>query len=97
LPTHTSLTRRSPDLPDPAKVVSMQEGNTPIYEAPRCAEYAGLKRLYLKHQGLNPTGSFKDNGMTAGVTQARLMNSKIVACASTRSEEHTSELQSRVD
>ena len=72
-----------PFCPDPAKVVSMQEGNTPIYEAPRCAEYAGLKRLYLKHQGLNPTGSFKDNGMTAGVTQARLMNSKIVACAST--------------
>ncbi|MEW5979171.1 MAG: threonine synthase [Acidobacteriota bacterium] len=64
-------------------VVTMQEGNTPIYDAPRCAEYAGLERLLLKHQGLNPTGSFKDNGMTAGVTQAKLMRSKVVACAST--------------
>ncbi len=72
-----------PFCSDLSKVVSMQEGNTPIYDAPRCAEYAGLKKLYLKHQGLNPTGSFKDNGMTAGVTQARLMNSKVVACAST--------------
>lgn len=72
-----------PFCSDSTKVVSMQEGNTPIYDAPRCAEYTGLKRLYLKHQGLNPTGSFKDNGMTAGVTQARLMGSKIVACAST--------------
>jgi threonine synthase len=72
-----------PFCPDLSKVVTIQEGNTPIYEAPRCAEYAGLKKLYLKHQGLNPTGSFKDNGMTAGVTQARIMNSKIVACAST--------------
>jgi threonine synthase len=72
-----------PFCQDPSNVVTMQEGNTPIYEAPRCAEYAGLKKLYLKHQGMNPTGSFKDNGMTAGVTQARIMNSKIVACAST--------------
>ena len=53
---------------DYSKVVSMQEGNTPIYSAPHCAEYVGLKQLHLKHQGLNPTGSFKDNGMTAGVT-----------------------------
>jgi threonine synthase len=72
-----------PFCPDPSKVVTMQEGNTPIFEAPRCAEYAGLKKLYLKHQGMNPTGSFKDNGMTAGVTQARIMNSRVVACAST--------------
>jgi len=72
-----------PFCPDLSKVVTIQEGNTPIYEAPRCAEYTGLRKLYLKHQGLNPTGSFKDNGMTAGVTQARIMNSKIVACAST--------------
>jgi threonine synthase len=72
-----------PFCPDLSKVVSMQEGNTPIYDAPRCAAFTGLKKLYLKHQGLNPTGSFKDNGMTAGVTQARLMNSQVVACAST--------------
>jgi threonine synthase len=72
-----------PFCSDPDKVVTMQEGNTPIYEAPHCADYTGLKKLHLKHQGLNPTGSFKDNGMTAGVTQARLMNSRMVACAST--------------
>mgnify|MGYP002830917246 FL=1 len=72
-----------PFCTDFSKVVSIQEGNTPIYEAPRCAEYVGLKKLYLKHQGLNPTGSFKDNGMTTGVTQANLVGSKIVACAST--------------
>lgn len=72
-----------PFCPDLSKVVSMQEGNTPIYDAPRCAAFTGLKKLYLKHQGLNPTGSFKDNGMTAGITQARLMNSQFVACAST--------------
>jgi threonine synthase len=72
-----------PFCPDLSKVVSMQEGNTPIYDAPRCAAFTGLKKLYLKHQGLNPTGSFKDNGMTAGITQARLMNSQVVACAST--------------
>ena len=72
-----------PFCTDLTKVVTMQEGKTPIFDAPRCAEYAGLKKLWLKHQGLNPTGSFKDNGMTAGVTQARLMNSRIVACAST--------------
>jgi len=72
-----------PFCTDLTKVVTMQEGKTPIFDAPRCAEYTGLKKLWLKHQGLNPTGSFKDNGMTAGVTQARLMNSRIVACAST--------------
>jgi threonine synthase len=72
-----------PFCDDLSKVVTMQEGRTPIYAAPRCAEYTGLKTVWLKHQGLNPTGSFKDNGMTAGVTQARLMNSKVVACAST--------------
>src|SRR5262249_55801995 len=49
-----------PFCDDSTKVVTMREGNTPVYDAPRCAEYTGLKRLYLKHQGLNPTGSFKD-------------------------------------
>ncbi len=72
-----------PFCSDLSYVVTMQEGRTPVYDAPRCAEYTGLKKLWLKHQGLNPTGSFKDNGMTAGVTQAKQMNSRIVACAST--------------
>lgn len=64
-------------------VVTIPEGNTPIYSMPLCAGYAGLKNLLAKHQGLNPTGSFKDNGMTTAVTMARKLGAKMVACAST--------------
>ena len=65
------------------KVITLAEGNTPIYDAPRSAEYAGLHALRFKHQGMNPTGSFKDNGMTTGVTQAVALGATAVACAST--------------
>src|SRR5215471_14918485 len=68
---------------DPSLIVSLAEGNTPLYDAPKSAEYAGLDSLLLKHQGMNPTGSFKDNGMTTGVTQARALGARAVACAST--------------
>jgi len=68
---------------DFSKVVTLSEGNTPIYNAPRSAGYAGLDALRFKHQGLNPTGSFKDNGMTTGVTQAVALGAPAVACAST--------------
>ena len=54
-------------------IVTLFEGNTPLYDAPRSAQYAGLKSLRLKHQGCNPTGSFKDTGMTAAITQAVLL------------------------
>jgi threonine synthase len=64
-------------------VVSLREGNTPLLDAPRAAEYGGLQRLTFKHQGFNPTGSFKDNGMTCGVTQARRLGMRRVACVST--------------
>lgn len=64
-------------------VVTLREGNTPLLDAPKAAEYAGLDRLTFKHQGYNPTGSFKDNGMTAGVAQARRLGMKRVACVST--------------
>ncbi|MDD5674681.1 MAG: threonine synthase [Chitinivibrionales bacterium] len=64
-------------------VVTMPEGNTPIFNMPRSAAYCGMKALLCKHQGLNPTGSFKDNGMTAAVTQAQKLGAKMVACAST--------------
>jgi threonine synthase len=70
-------------LEDTANVVTICEGNTPIYTAPRSADYAALDQLRFKHQGLNPTGSFKDNGMTTGVTQAKALGAKAVACAST--------------
>ena len=64
-------------------VVSLGEGNTPLYDAPRCADYCGVASLKLKHQGNNPTGSFKDTGMTVAVTQARQLGMRLVACAST--------------
>jgi threonine synthase len=64
-------------------VVSLGEGNTPLYDAPRSANYSGLTSLKLKHQGNNPTGSFKDTGMTVAVTQARKLGARLVACAST--------------
>ncbi|MFN0087404.1 MAG: threonine synthase [Blastocatellia bacterium] len=66
-----------------ARIVTMIEGNTPIWDAPRCAGYAGMKRLAFKHLGMNPTGSFKDLGMTTGVTQAKRLDARSVACAST--------------
>jgi len=64
-------------------IVSLGEGNTPIYDAPRSAGYCGLDALQVKHQGCNPTGSFKDTGMTTAVTQARLLGVRLLVCAST--------------
>lgn len=65
------------------EIVTLNEGNTLLYSAPRSASYCGLNSLNLKHQGLNPTGSFKDTGMTVAITQARKLGAKIVVCAST--------------
>lgn len=71
-----------PDV-DASVIVSKPEGNTNLYPVPRLAEWAGVRRLHLKHEGENPTGSFKDRGMTGGVTQARVLGMERVACAST--------------
>jgi threonine synthase len=71
----------APDLAQP--VVTLREGNTPIYELPRASRLTGVTRLYAKHQGMNPTGSFKDTGMTVASTFARQAGSRWVACAST--------------
>lgn len=68
---------------DGVEIVSLGEGNTPLYDAPRSADYCHLPQLKLKHQGCNPTGSFKDTGMTVAVTQARRLGARFVACAST--------------
>lgn len=68
---------------DPSSIVTLPEGNTPLFDAPTAAAYAGSERIQLKHQGYNPTASFKDNGMTAGVTQAVKLGMKRVACVST--------------
>ncbi len=72
-----------PFLDDYGQVVSLREGNTPLLDAPRAAAYAGLDRLVFKHQGFNPSGSFKDNGMTCGVAQALRLGMRRVACVST--------------
>src|ERR1051325_10865111 len=53
-----------PFLDNYDSVVTLREGNTPLLPARRAAEYAGLDYIAFKHQGFNPTGSFKDNGMT---------------------------------
>ena len=72
-----------PYFDDSGNVVTLREGNTPLLPAPRAAEYGGLRGLVFKHQGFNPTGSFKDNGMTCGATQAKRLGMKRVACVST--------------
>ena len=64
-------------------VVTRGEGGTTIYDSPPLARFAGLERLRLKHEGENPTGSFKDRGMTVAVTMARALGNTRVACAST--------------
>jgi threonine synthase len=68
---------------DDTPIVTLGEGNTPLYDAPRSADYCRLPQLRLKHQGCNPTGSFKDTGMTVAVTQARKLGARLVVCAST--------------
>ena len=67
----------------PGEIITIREGNTPVYELPRCAKSAGIKHLVAKHQGMNPTGSFKDTGMTVAASFARHAGYKWVACAST--------------
>ena len=63
--------------------VSWPEGNTPLIARKKVADWAGVPALQLKHEGMNPTGSFKDRGMTVGVTQAVRVGATAVACAST--------------
>ena len=63
--------------------VTRGEGNTHLYNATSVAHEVGLDTLLLKHEGENPTGSFKDRGMTAGMTMAKFLGASQVACAST--------------
>ncbi len=63
--------------------VSIQEGATPLYEVPRLEESVGVEALRIKHEGMNPTGSFKDRGMTVGVKVAKELGVGRLACAST--------------
>jgi threonine synthase len=65
-------------------IVTHPEGNTPLLARPAVTRWTGISgELLLKHEGQNPTGSFKDRGMTVGVTQARRIGARAVACAST--------------
>jgi len=64
-------------------IVSRPEGNTNIYEHKLLREYSSLKQVAVKHEGENPTGSFKDRGMTVGMSEALSSGAKMVACAST--------------
>ena len=74
---------------DPRFIVTLNEGNTPLLPTPRLAEAIfggrsqGSPHLYLKFEGLNPTGSFKDRGMTYAVSKALEAQSKALICAST--------------
>jgi len=64
-------------------VITLREGNTPLYRLPRCARAAGVENLHAKHQGMNPTASFKDTGMTFAASSAHQGKFRWVACAST--------------
>lgn len=72
-----------PDAPNDV-IVTRGEGNTNLYKTPKgLAEWIGARSLQLKHEGENPTGSFKDRGMSGGITHAVLVGATSVACAST--------------
>lgn len=64
-------------------IVTRPEGNTNLYRHPRLAAWTGCSELLLKHEGENPTGSFKDRGMTVAISHARTVGARAVACAST--------------
>lgn len=70
------------DLPDHTKIISLLEGNTPLIPMPRLSAELGCE-LFIKFEGLNPTGSFKDRGMTAAISEAVGRGAQTVICAST--------------
>jgi len=72
-----------PILDNFENAVTLFEGNTPLYHLPRTSKALGIDQLFAKHQGMNPTGSFKDTGMTAAMSVARERGFTWVACAST--------------
>src|SRR5947209_2963846 len=69
----------------PEKIVTVGEGQTLLQRADAVAGYVGLApgRLFLQYEGMNPSGSFKDNGMCAAFTHARMVGATRAACAST--------------
>ena len=82
--TPIGVWRYAPFMPvDPEHKVSIQEGGTPLYSTQALGETIGCKNMFVKFEGLNPTGSFKDRGMTIGVSHAKELGAKVVGCAST--------------
>jgi threonine synthase len=71
-----------PHIPE-EHAITLREGNTPLYHLDRCARSTGIEDLYAKHQGMNPTASFKDTGMTFAASSAHQGGFRWVACAST--------------
>ena len=71
-----------PHIPE-EHAITMGEGNTPIYHLQGCARKVGIENIYAKHQGMNPTASFKDTGMTFAASSAHQRGFRWVACAST--------------
>ena len=67
---------------DQTPIISLEEGNTPLIPAPRLSQRVGA-RVFLKFEGANPTGSFKDRGMTMAISKAAEAGAKAVICAST--------------
>lgn len=80
-----------PFFSSPADIASVGEGKTILQKADQLAKVLGFRgsspsaspNLYLQYEGFNPSGSFKDNGMAAGFTHAKMVGAKVVACAST--------------
>src|SRR5205085_11705295 len=66
-------------------VLTIGEGQTILQKADNVAAYVGMEqgKLFLQYEGMNPSGSFKDNGMTAAFTHARVVGARRAACAST--------------
>jgi len=76
--------RYAPFMPiEKPNIVSIQEGGTPLYDTKALGKELGVPDLHVKFEGLNPTGSFKDRGMTVGVSHAKELGAKVVGCAST--------------
>jgi len=76
--------RYAPFLPvEEGRAITLQEGGTPLYDCKALASRFKFKKLYVKYEGANPTGSFKDRGMTVGVSKAVELGCKVVGCAST--------------
>ena len=71
------------DVDSSTPIITLGEGGTPLIEAPALAKLIGADQVYLKYEGMNPTGSFKDRGMTMAVSKAVGEGAKAVICAST--------------